>query len=186
MEHSDQDNNSDTQAPWEMKIDKSEEIPKRLETAFSVAIRKLSMTQGNIESVLQTGEAFGRGLFTEFMQERNEEWDIKEWLEKTIETLFRPMGASFALAELDHNKARTLMTQCLLDKKSDESHIVSLFTYGCIRGILLSAFPKGELLMGSSVALGSPMTEFTFKTTASYKDRFERQRVKNLFTTTKK
>ena len=57
---------------------------------------------------------------------------------------------------------------------------------GCIRGLFLSAFPNGELLMGSTMALGAPVTEFTFKSNASYKDRFERQRVKNLFTITKK
>jgi hypothetical protein len=175
-----------TIAPWEIEINRSEEIPKRLETAFSVAFGKLLDTQGDIESVLQTGEAFGRGLFTEFVQKKPHDWDIKEWLDVTIENLFSPMGTSFILAELGLDKARTVMTQCDLHGKSDEPYVASLFTYGCMRGMLLSAFPKGELIMGKSIDVGSPMTEFTFKTIASYNDRFERQRVKNLFKTPKK
>jgi len=174
-------------AAWDTRLDIiSEEISKRRDTAFSVALGKLLDTHGNTESIMQTGEAFGRGLFAEFMQEKPDEWTMKEWLDVAMEHIFNPMGTSFTLAEIENDGARSLMTQCLLHENSEELHAASLFTYGFIRGLFLSAFPKGELLMGGTMALGSPVTEFTFKTTASYKDRFERQRVKNLFTTTKK
>lgn len=186
MEKSVQDEESKDHAVWDTRPSKSEEISKRRDTAFTVALGKLLDTHGNIEAVMQTGEAFGRGLFAEFLQEKSEEWTMEKWLDVTMENIFDPMGTSFTLAEIENDKARSLMTQCLLHENSEEPHAASLFTYGFIRGLLLSAFPKGELLMGSTMALGAPVTEFTFKTTASYKDRFERQRVKNLFTTTKK
>lgn len=185
MEKSVQEESKD-HAVWDTRPSKFEEISKRRDTAFTVALGKLLDTHGNIEAVMQTGEAFGRGLFAEFLQEKSEEWTMEKWLDVTMENIFDPMGTSFTLAEIENDKARSLMTQCLLHENSEEPHAASLFTYGCIRGLLLSAFPKGELLMGSTMALGAPMTEFTFKTTASYKDRLERQRVKNLFTTTKK
>ena len=186
MEKSVRNEESKDHAAWDTRPSKSEEISKRRDTAFTVALGKLLDTHGNIESVMQTGEAFGRGLFAEFIQEKPEEWTMEKWLDVTMENIFDPMGTSFTLAEIENDKARSLMTQCLLHENSEEPHAASLFTYGCIRGLLLSAFPKGELLMGRTMALGAPVTEFTFKTTASYKDRFERQRVKNLFTTTKK
>ena len=164
----------------------SEEILKRVDTAFNVALGKLLETHGNAETVMQTGEAFGRGLFAEFINEEPDEWTMKKWLDAVMESIFDPMGTSFTLAEIESDKARSLMTQSSLQENSDETHVASLFTYGFIRGLLLSAFPKGELLMGSTMTLGAPVTEFTFKTTASYTDKFERQRVKDLFTTSKK
>ena len=186
MEKSVREEESKDHVAWDTRPSKSEEISKRRDTAFTVALGKLLDTHGNIESVMQTGEAFGRGLFAEFIQEKPEEWTMEKWLDVTMKDIFDPMGTSFTLAEIENDKARSLMTQCLLHENLEEPHAASLFTYRCIRGLLLSAFSKGELLMGSTMALGDHVTEFTFKTTASYKDRFERQRVKNLFTTTKK
>ena len=171
---------------WVSELHKPEEISKRADTAFNVALEKLLETHGTAETVMQTGEAFGRGLFAEFIQEKPEVWTMKEWLDVITETILEPMGNSFTLAEVETDKARSLMTQCSLQEKIDETHVASIFTYGCIRGLFLSAFPNGELLMGSTMALGAPVTEFTFKSNASYKDRFERQRVKNLFAITKK
>jgi len=169
-----------------LDIEKSKIISKRVNTAFSVALKKLLDKHGNVESVIQTGEAFGRGLFTEFIEEKPNEWTMKKWIDVTTENIFDPMGNSFTIAEIENDSARSLMTKSPLQEYKDEENVVSLFTYGFIRGLLLSAFPKGELLMGSTMILGDPITEFTFKSIASYKDRFERQRVKNLFTTSKK
>jgi hypothetical protein len=168
------------------EITTSEDISKRVDTAFNVALGKLLETHGNMETVLQTGEAFGRGLFAEFISEEPNEWTMKKWLDTVMESIFAPIDTSFTHAEIESDKARSLMTHCSLQENSDETHAASLFTYGFIRGLLLSAFPKGELLMGSNMALGAPLTEFTFKTATSHMDRFERQRVKNLFTISKK
>ena len=186
MEEPAQKKESQDHVVWTTTSSMSESIVKRRDTAFHVALGKLLETHGNAETVMQTGEAFGRGLFAEFIEEKPDEWTMKEWLDATIENIFDPMDTSFTIAEVRTDKARSLITQRLLPENSDESHVASLFTYGFIRGLFLSAFPKGELLMGNTMALGPPVTEFTFKTNASYKDKFERQRIKNLFTTTKK
>jgi len=164
----------------------SEEILRRRDTAFNVALGKLLEAHGDAETVMQTGEAFGRGLFTEFINEKPEEWTMKDWLDATIDNIFDPLDTSFTIAEVRTNEARSLITQRLLHENLDESHAASLFTYGIFRGLFLSAFPKGELIMGNTIALDQPVTEFTFKTNASRKDKFERQRIKNLFIITKK
>jgi len=174
MEEPAQKKESQDHVVWTTMSSMSEGILKRRDTAFHVALEKLLETHGN------------RGLFAEFIEEKPDEWTMKEWLDATIENIFDPMDTSFTIAEVRTDKARSLITQRLLHENSDESHVASLFTYGFIRGLFLSAFPKGELLMGSIMALDPPVTEFTFKTNASYKDKFERQRIKNLFTTTKK
>jgi hypothetical protein len=49
--------------------------------------------------------------------------------------------------------------------------------------MFLSAFPKGELLMKTSMAHGAPMTELIFKANADVVDKLERQRIKNTFET---
>jgi len=164
----------------------SDEMVHRVSTAFHVALSKLVETNGNVERVVQTGEAFGRGLFAEFLSNETDEWTLQQWIDSVMEHILYPMGHLFTTAEMTSDHARSLMIQSSLDDSSDESHVASLFTYGFLRGLLLSAFPKGELLMGSTMALGDPVTEFTFKTTSSYTDRYERSRVKNMFTTTKK
>jgi hypothetical protein len=163
-----------------------EELSKRVDTAFNVALGKLQEPHGSSETVVQIGEAFGRGLFTEFIEEKPDKWTMKNWLDTVMDSIFNPMGTSFTLAEIETNKARSLMTYYSLQEKSDDIHVASLFNYGLIRGLLLSAFPKGELIMGSTMALGDPLTEFIFKASTSYNERFERQRVKNLFTISKK
>jgi hypothetical protein len=163
----------------------NEELSNRLNTAFNVALGKLLDTNGNIETVVQTGEAFGRGLFSEFINEKPEEWTIKEWLEATMENIFNPMGNAFTFTRIDDDKASTVLSRCPLHESSNEHNVVGLFTYGFIRGLLRSAFPDGEVLMGSTMAKEAPMTEFIFKTNASNRDRFERERVKDFFMTRK-
>jgi len=92
----------------------SEEISKRVDTAFNVALGKILETHGNAEIVMQTGEAFGRGLFAEFIKEEPDEWTMKKWLDITMESIFDPMDTSFTLAEIESDKARSLMTQSSL------------------------------------------------------------------------
>lgn len=170
---------------WKTKQITNEELSNRLNTAFNVALGKLVDTNGNIETVVQTGEAFGRGLFAEFIIEKPEEWTIKEWLDLTVENIFSPMGNAFTFTKIDDDEATSVLTKCPLHESSKEYNVAGLFTYGFIRGLLLSAFPRGEVLMGSTMAKETPMTEFIFKTNASHRDRFERERVKDFFTTRK-
>lgn len=171
---------------WITEPDEDGEISKRRDTAFNVALGKLLDTNGNVETVMQTGEAFGRGLFADSLKEKPEEWNIREWLESTVENIFNPMGHAFTFTEIAADKAKSMLTRCPLHENTNEHHVAGLFTYGFIRGLFLSAFPEGELILGSTMAKDDPMTEFIFKTNASYRDRSERERVKNFFITAKK
>jgi hypothetical protein len=171
---------------WLTHPKEHEELMKRRDMAFDVAMKKLIYSRGNIENVMQIGEAFGRGLFADFVQGNNETWTLKKWLEVTVEQIFNRLGNAFTFTEINEDEAHALMTKCRLHEQTNEPHTASLFSYGFIRSLFLSAFPKGELLMGNTMAHGAPMTEFTFKTQASYPDHFERERVKQSFTITKK
>ena len=178
---------SDDRTVWIDEEDEAENISKRRDTAFNVAIGKLLDTNGNLETVMQTGEAFGRGLFADYIQEKPNEWTMEEWLDSMMEYIFNPLGNDFTFSKIANDEVKSLLTKCPLQENTNEPHVASLFTYGFIRGLLLSAFPRGELLMGDTTeAEGSRMTEFIFKTNALYMDRFERERVKSSFDITKK
>lgn len=169
------------------ELEEAEDIAKRRDIAFSVALGKLLDTNGNLETVMQTGEAFGRGLFTDYIKEKPNEWTMEEWFDATVEHIFNPLGNAFTFSKISTDEVQSLLTRCPLQENTNEPQVASLFTYGFMRGLLLSVFPRGELLMGSTQQVdGSPMTEFIFKTNALYKDRGERERVKASFNITKK
>lgn len=178
---------SNGRAIWVNEPDEAGEIARRRDNAFNVALGKLLDTNGNLETVMQTGEAFGRGLFEDSIKEKPEKWTMEEWLSSTVEHIFNPLGNTFTFSEIADDEVKSLMTRCPLHENTNEPHVASLFTYGFMRGLLLSAFPHGELLMGDIVETeGRPKTEFIFKTNALFKDRFERERVKSSFDITKK
>jgi len=98
--------------------------------------------------------------------------------------VFKPLGTEFTFTKISQEVATTFMNRDPLKQIHKESTVASLFNYGFMRGLFLSAFPKGELLINGSETADQP--EFIFKTHASAKDRFERERMKREFTTLKK
>jgi len=166
---------------WITQPNEAETLLKRRETAFNVARGKLIDSGGKIETAMQTAEAFGRGLFEDFIKREIENWTMEEWIEPVVENIFNPLGTAATFTSISEKEAKSLIFRCRLHEESNEPHMASLFTYGFLRGIFLSAFPQGELIMGSSIAQGAPMIEFTFKINATEKDLFERERVKNFY-----
>jgi hypothetical protein len=167
----------------EEELTEDEQITKWRDSAFNAALEKLEKPHGNVETVMQTGEAFGRGLFAQRLKEKSPDWTIKTWLEATEDDVFKPLGTEFTFTKIAQDVATTFIQRDPLRQISKESTIASLFTYGVVRGLFLSAFPKGELLINGKTTIDQP--EFIFKTHASIKDRFERERVKRTFTTIK-
>jgi hypothetical protein len=155
------------------------------DTAFQAALNKLTDSGGKAEPVIQTGEAFGRGLFSEIIQNKPQDWALDQWLDTTINAIMTPMGTTMQIKEIGEDFAKTQLIQCPLHEQTSEYNIVGLFNYGFIRGLLRSAFPRGELLMGSTMATKIPLTEFIFKANATYHDRRERERIKQFFKTRK-
>jgi len=166
---------------WVTQPNEVETLLKRRETAFNVAKGKLKDSGGKIETVMQTAEAFGRGLFEDFIKKESHDWTMEKWVEPVVENIFNPMGTAATFTKITEEEAKSLIFRCRLHEESNEPHMASLFTYGFMRGLLLSAFPDGELLMGSTMAQGAPMIEFTFKINPTNKDRLERERIKNFF-----
>ena len=176
---------SEDHTVWMTQPSEVESLVKKRETAFTVAKGKFA-DSGNVEIAMQIAEAFGRGLFAEHIKEKPERWTVKEWLESAAEQVFNPLGTGATITKLTDEEAQSLLFKCSLHEAAEEPHIASLFTYGYLRGMFLSAFPDGEVLMRSTMAHGAPMSEFVFKATATDAERLERERVKNSFTTMKR
>ena len=167
---------------WITQPNEIENIMDKRETAFNIAKEKLTNEPDKIETAMQIAEAFGRGLFEEFINNKNsEEWTMEKWVKPIVGNIFNPMGTTATFTKITEDEAKSLIFRCQLHENSKEPHIASLFTYGFLRGLLLSAFPDGEILMGSSMAQGAPMIEFTYKTNATEEDRLERKRIKEVF-----
>ena len=167
---------------WITQPNEIENIMDKRETAFNIAKEKLTNEPDKIETAMQIAEAFGRGLFEEFINNKNsEEWTMEKWVKPIVGNIFNPMGTTATFTKITEDEAKSLIFRCQLHEDSKEPHIASLFTYGFLRGMLLSAFPDGEILMGSSMAQGAPMIEFTYKTNATEEDRLERERIKEVF-----
>jgi hypothetical protein len=168
----------------EGKISKIEKILKWRDSAFHAALQKFQDGHDNAETVMRTAEAFGRGLYSQRLKEKTLDGTIKEWLEVTQEDIMRPFGAEFTFTKVSQDVAQTFMNRDPLQQLSKQSTVASLFDYGVLRGLFLSAFPKGELLLKETTSANQ--LEFIFKTNASVRDRFERERVKRMFTPVKK
>ena len=130
---------------------------------------------------MQTAEAFGRGLFSDYIQCETKKWTMKKWIKPVVDNIFNPMGTGATFTKISKDEATSLIFKCSLHEKSKQKHVASVFTYGYLRGLFKSAFPNGEILMGSTMAQGAPLIEFTFKTEASDKEKLERERIKNNF-----
>jgi hypothetical protein len=184
MEPSNEDESSNNQTIFN-QTNKVDYLIQWRDTAFQAAITKLTESGGKAESVLQTGEAFGRGLFSEIIQNKPQDWTLDQWLDTTINTIMKPIGTTMQIQEIGEDFVKTQLIQCPLHEQTNEFNIVGLFNYGFIRGLLRSAFPQGELLMASTIATKTPLTEFIFKANATYQDRNERERIKQFYKTRK-
>lgn len=151
---------------WVTQPNEINTMLKRREIAFNVAKGKLLDSNGKIETVMQTAEAFGRGLFSDFIKKESDDWTIREWLNPIVENILNPMGTGATFTKITDEEADSLIFRCQLHEETEDPHMASLFTYGYLRGMFLSAFPDGELLMERSMAQGAPMMKFTFKANA--------------------
>ncbi|HVQ01545.1 MAG TPA: hypothetical protein VMT57_08525 [Candidatus Thermoplasmatota archaeon] len=161
-----------------------EQLPRWRNSAFRAALEKMSHNPENIEAVMQTGEAFGRGLFTQNMREKHEQWTVEDWLKEAEETVLAPLNTEFSFSKRSPDAATLFIDRDPLSQKVKEHQVASLFMYGVMRGLFQSAFPDGELLL--SKPLGGDSSEFIAKAHASLNDHAERERVKHLFTVMKK
>ena len=167
------------QTSWEDTVKEEERLRRWRESAFSVAMEKLKASHGNLETVMRTGEAFGRGLYSRQLKEQISPWTMQHWLERATEDVLKPLGAEFTFTKISDDVATTFLERDPLNRQSKENTVASLFTYGVMRGLFLSAFPSGELLVHEKQT--TEKQEFVFKTHASLHDKFERERVKRTF-----
>ena len=169
---------------WITQPNEDKTFVKRREIAFNVAKGKTVHNGGKIETAMQTAEAFGRGLFEEFIKDERKEWTIKKWVDPVVKNVFNPLGTGATFTQITDDEARfSVHTYMQNEDDAKYPYLSSLFNYGFLRGMLLSAFPDGELLMKDSMVQEAQMDEFIFKANATDSDRLERERIKNNFIT---
>jgi len=153
------------------------------DSAFHAALEKLHSGHGSPDSVMRMGEAFGRGLYAQRMKDKPD-WTIKEWLSEIEQDVCKPLGTEFTFTKISHDVATTFMNRNPLAAASHERSAASLFNIGVMRGLFLSAFPQGELVIRECSDEDHP--ELVFKTYASAKDKLERERLIRAFSVVKK
>jgi hypothetical protein len=169
---------------WEDVPSEIQPIANWQDSAYHAALEQLQTEHGNADSVMRMGEAFGRGLFTERIKDKSPDWTIKEWIKEIQNDVCGPLGTEFTFTKVSHDVATTFMNRHPLAQTSQGRTATELFNFGVMRGLFLSAFPKGELLITEIKSDNQP--EFIFKTHASAKDKLERERVIRAFTFLKK
>jgi predicted hydrocarbon binding protein len=159
----------------------NQQLLERRQTAFNVAMGKLRETN-KIETVMQTAEAFGRGLFSECIpSEKKEYLSIEEWIQPVVEHILNPMGTAVAFTDITENEVKSVIFKCPVVDNLQDSCNHCPFSYGFVRGLFRSAFPNGEVLMGNVMANGAPLCQFTFKRHPTKDDLHERERIKKKF-----
>ena len=150
---------------WLTQPKEIEKLLRRKSTALNIAKGKINDSGGKIETAIQTAEAFGRGLFAELIRKNTNEWTMETWLKPVSDKIFNPMGTAAAFTEITKNKAKSFVFRYPInDEELKEPYLSSLFTYGFLRGVFLSAFPNGAIILNRSMAEGAQMDEFIFKT----------------------
>jgi hypothetical protein len=184
MNQSEISKKEDVHSSWEDVSSQKEQLTNWQESAFHAALDTLHTGHGNPDSVMRMGEAFGRGLYAQRIKDKSPDWTIKEWLQEIEKDVCKPLGTEFTFTKISHDVATTFMNRNPLTQTSQEHTAASLFNFGVMRGLFLSAFPKGELLINEMKNEDQP--EFIFKTNASAKDKLERERVIRALTFLKK
>lgn len=161
-------------------IDTNTTIEEKTDRAFHIACMKTEIQERQPELILQTGEAFGKGLFTDHIQQQeNKEWTIHEWAEITQKRVLLPMKSNLVFTTVQEDEAQSVMFTPPLSLHQNTAQ-ASLFTYGLLRGLFRSAFPHGELSMTAHQTGGTKVTELKFKLHATSPDKYERDKIKKL------
>lgn len=169
---------------WEDFISENHNVEQWQQSAFHAAVEKLQAGHGNPDTVMRMGEAFGRGLFAQHIKDKTSTWTIKEWIAEIQKEVYKPLGTEFTFTKVSPDVAMTFMNRNPLAQSSHEQAAASLFSFGVLRGLFRSAFPKGELVLNDKGNDDQP--EIFFKTHASSKDKLERERTIRTLTFSKK
>lgn len=145
------------------------------ETAFTAALQKYKANHDNIETILQTGEAFGRAIHSAHLT-RTDEWNLDDWCTEASR-LLAPLGDAFSVTHAQSDVVATFLRRNPLTHQHHNDPLDALFTYGTLRGLFRSAFPDGELVLTRPTTTDTPASLY-FKLHPSSLDRLTRERVK--------
>jgi hypothetical protein len=174
-----------THVSWEDITPEEKQISSWYDSAFHAALDKLEQDHRNAaDTIMRLGEAFGRGLYTQRLKEKSPQWTIKDWVGELQKDVYKPLGSEFIFTKISPDVATTFKARNPLIQLPQEHAAATLFDFGVMRGLFLSAFPKGELLLNKEKTVDHP--GFIFKAYASARDKCERERVIRLFTFLKK
>ncbi|MBU1940678.1 MAG: hypothetical protein KKC68_02780 [Candidatus Thermoplasmatota archaeon] len=156
------------------------------DTAFQIALDKLIETNGNLDIFMQTGEAFGRALFSQLIPEKPTNWTLEKWAHHIINNILTKLGHELDIEHLNENEAILAIQNYALHHTTNEPQAAALFEYSMIRGLLRSVYPKGEVILSTTKATGAPLTQLILKANAISKDKLARHYAKQAFSITKK
>ena len=161
---------------WEDHIShEAKQLMQWQDSAFQAALEKLQKHHGSPDTVMRMGEAFGRGVYAQQIKEKSPNQSIPEWVDEIQKDICTPLGTEFTFTKISHDIATTFVNRNPLAHRPEERTAAELFHFGVMRGLFLSAFPNGELLI--NVLDKNEKPEFIFKTFASAKDRLERENI---------
>ncbi len=124
--------------------------------------------KANSKVVLESAERFGRNIFRECVGERKI-WTPYDWVTECITKVFNRQGTgvTFTLKE----DVTAIIHKCPTPERARISpEVACAFSWGYVRGLWKSAFPDGEAVIRSTMALGYPTCEFVFKVKADEND----------------
>lgn len=159
-----------TDSIWVTQPKEAELILKRQQKALDIAWGKVNDT-GKIETALFTAEAFGRGIFADFVEAKGKKWTMEKWIKPVVENVFNPMGTGATITDISDDAVTSMVFRYNNENEDVNPYMFSLFNYGFLRGMLKSAFPDGELLLKRSMADGYPVDMFMFKAKAGADDK---------------
>ena len=158
-------------AVWITQPEEIDLIIKRQQKALDVAWGKVN-DNGKIETMIHTAEAFGRSLFAEFIENKEQNWTMDKWIKPVVENVFNPMGTGATLTEISEDVVTSMVFRYNKNEKLSP-YMFSLFNYGFLRGMLKSAFPDGEIIFKKSMADGCSVDIFTFIAKVDSADKLE-------------
>lgn len=136
------------------------------------------------DTIIRTNELFSSGLYADGAKEKSLECTIKRMREITEEDVVKPLGSEFTFTKISQDVATTFLNRDPLKQIHKEGTVASLFNNGVLSSQFLNGFPKKTLLINGLQTANH--SQFMVKTNTLAIDRFERERVKHVFTKLKK
>ncbi|MEW6069191.1 MAG: hypothetical protein AB1485_01100 [Candidatus Thermoplasmatota archaeon] len=136
------------------------------------------------EILMSAAELLGSRVYDDFVTKKS--ITLREWCENVNEFIFEPMGTEVKWLKIAEDLAEVEVLECPTSARAlVVPEIICPFSYGFGRALLRKAFPKGEVKMLATLALGEKVCSFQFIkfSTKSTREEFKRMMEKAILPT---